>query len=392
MKILVALTYYYPHWTGLTVLAQRISEGLVTRGHQVTVVTSRYRRDLERDEMHNGVHVVRCPVAFSLSRGQVMPTYLSVLRRLVREHDVVHIHTPMLESWFIGAIAHKAGRKVLMMHHGDLVMPGYGLLNRAVQAIVGHILERAADMADVITMHTADYTENSDYLRPHARKVVTVLPPYVFPRPEMEGMMAWRRQLGLNGHKVVGFAGRFVEEKGFDYLLRAIPLIAEKIPNVRFVFAGEPNVAYESFYEQCLPLIEAQRDRLVMLGLITDRERMAQFYAMCDVFVLPSRTDCMPTVQIEAMLCGTPVVATDIPGARQAVKRTGMGLLVEPRSESALADGLIQALTHRQDYVKSHDHISAIFDPAKSLTDYEGLLESLVAGTVHAAPELSKQA
>ncbi|TEU08072.1 MAG: hypothetical protein E3J25_12655 [Anaerolineales bacterium] len=48
MKILTAITYYYPHWTGLTAYAQRLAEGLVTRGHQVTVLTSRYRKDLAR--------------------------------------------------------------------------------------------------------------------------------------------------------------------------------------------------------------------------------------------------------------------------------------------------------------------------------------------------------
>ncbi len=48
MKILTAITYYYPHWTGLTAYAQRLAEGLVARGHQVTVLTSRYRKDLAR--------------------------------------------------------------------------------------------------------------------------------------------------------------------------------------------------------------------------------------------------------------------------------------------------------------------------------------------------------
>ncbi|TEU08071.1 MAG: glycosyltransferase [Anaerolineales bacterium] len=46
---------------------------------------------------------------------------------------------------------------------------------------------------------------------------------------------------------------------------------------------------------------------------------------MCDVFALPSRTDCFPSVQIEAMMCGTPVVATNILGAREVVRVTGMG-------------------------------------------------------------------
>jgi glycosyltransferase involved in cell wall biosynthesis len=114
-----------------------------------------------------------------------------------------------------------------------------------------------------------------------------------------------------------------------------------------------------------------------MLGLLTDSRDMARFYALCDAFVLPSRTDCLASVQVEAMLCGTPVVATDIPGARQAVKRSGMGLLVRPRDERALAEGLVRLLRHRQEYARSYDQVLAAFDPEACIVEYEELLQSL---------------
>ena len=105
---------------------------------------------------------------------------------------------------------------------------------------------------------------------------------------------------------------------------------------------------------------------------------MASFYAMCDVFALPSRTDCLASVQIEAMLCGTPVVTTNIPGAREVVKVTGMGRLVEAHSERALADGLLEVLANPQDYVKPYEHIRAIFSTDKSISAYESLLQSMI--------------
>lgn len=373
MRILMALTYYYPHWTGLTAFAQRIAEGLAARGHRVTVVTSRYARDLAPEAMHNGVRIVRVPSWCRLSRGQVMPALVPTLRRLIPEHDVVQVHTPMLETWLVAAMAHRAGRQVLMTHHGDLVMPD-GLWNQTVQRTVGWLLSRGAHAADRISMYTQDYTDHSEFLRPHRAKVVPVYPPVVFPRPDRTNAERWRRSLGLDGAPLVGFAGRFVEEKGFDYLLQAIPRLAERHPGVRLAFAGETDVVYEAFYRRCLPLIEAHRDRLVMLGLLTDPQRMADFYGMCDVFVLPSRTDCLASVQIEAMLCGTPVVATDIPGAREVVRVTGMGLLVEPRNPTALADGLAEVLDDPARYYRSYETIRAIFDPDRAIDDYEALL------------------
>ena len=377
MKVLTALTYYYPHWTGLTAFAQRIAEGLAARGHQITVVTSRYRNDLPYEQDHNGVKIIRIPGWFRLSRGQVVPTFLPTINRLMHSHDVVQTHTPMLETWLVGLSAHRAGRKMLMTHHGDLVMPS-GFSDRIVQQVVGYLLDRGASVADAISIYTQDYTDHSDFLRPYRDKVVPVYPPVVFPAPNLLSAAAWRRELGLDGAPLVGFAGRFVEEKGFDYLLEAIPHILARVPNCKFAFAGETHVVYERFYQRCLPLIEANRQHLITLGLITDPRRLANFYAMCDVFALPSRSDCFASVQVESMLCGTPVVATDIPGAREVVKVTGMGRLVAPRDAYSLAEGLINVIQDRQRYLRSRAEIAAVFDVEKAIGNYEDLLNRLI--------------
>jgi glycosyltransferase involved in cell wall biosynthesis len=375
MKILVLMTYYYPHWTGLTAYAQRLAEGLVAKGHRVTVVTSRYRQDLAARDEHHGVAIVRLPSWLRLSRGQVMPSFPGVVHRLLREHDVVQVHTPMLETWLVGALAHRLGRKMLMTHHGDLVMPAGGW-NQFVQKTVGYLLDRGAASADVISIHSQDYADHSDYLRPYARKVVAIYPPVEIPRPDPQAATAWRRELGLDGARLVGFAGRFVEEKGFDYLLQALPLVLARRPDTHLIYAGDLP-AYEHFYQRCQHLVEANRERVHMLGLITDRQRLADFYAMCDVLALPSRTDCFPSVQIEAQLCGAPVVATDIPGAREVVRATGMGLLVEPCNAQALADGLLQVMADPPQYARSYEQIRAVFDTEKTVAQYERLLQSM---------------
>ena len=104
---------------------------------------------------------------------------------------------------------------------------------------------------------------------------------------------------------------------------------------------------------------------------------MANFYAMCDVFALPSRSDCFASVQVEAMLCGTPVVAADIPGARQVVLLTGMGTLVPPRSPEALAEGIATVLNNPATYRKPSDFIQQVFDYEVAIDTYESLLQEL---------------
>ncbi len=376
MRILTTLTYYYPHWTGLTAFAVRIAEGLAARGHEVTVLTSQHTPELTLQEEHNGVRIVRLKPLLRLSRGQVMPGFFSAVTRLVREHDVVQVHTPMLETALVAHLAHSAGRKMLLTHHGDLVMPA-GLYNQIVQTGVGWMLGLGAQEADRITIYTDDYARNSTFLRPHLDKTVAVLPPVVFPRPDLEDAAAWRRDLGIEDAQVIGFAGRWVEEKGFDYLLQALPAILERCPRAMLVYAGETRVVYERFYERCLPLLRAHADRILELGLITDHQRMANFYAMCDVFALPSRTDCFASVQVEAMLCGVPVVASDIPGARQVVRLTGMGTLVAPQNPAALAEGIVTVLREPAAYHKPPEFIRQIFDAEVALNRYESLLQEL---------------
>jgi len=376
VKVLATLTYYYPHWTGLTAVARYIAEGLAARGHQVTVLTSRFRRDLPSIEVVNGVRVIRLPTLMRVSRGMVMPTYPLAAWKLIRTHDLVQFHTPMLESWLITLLADLAGKPSLMTHHGDLVMPA-GLFNRLVEKTVTYQMRWAQRRADWITAYTRDYAEHSVFLRPFLDKIVCIHPPVEFPRPNLDAAAAWRGELGLDRCRTVGFAGRWVEEKGFDVLLEAIPLVRKQITNVKFVYAGEVNVVYERFFDRCRPLLEAQRDHVVILGLILDRQRLAQFYALCDVFALPSRSDNFALTQVEAMLCGTPVVATDIPGARVAVKTTGMGVLVRPRNPESLAAGLVEVLSNRERYVRPYELIRSIFDPQQAISAYEDLMLKL---------------
>jgi glycosyltransferase involved in cell wall biosynthesis len=376
VRILTVLTYYLPHWTGLTAYARLLAEGLARRGHEVTVLTSRYGKELPKEEVHKGVRIVRLEPLLRLSRGVIMPAFPLAAYRLIKEHDVIQMHTPLLESPLLTALAGRLGKRVVFTHHGDLVMPS-GPFEQFVERVVTYLMKQALTGSARVTIHTKDYADNSRFLRPFAEKLVYVLPPVEIPRPIPEQVAAWRHELGLEGQKVVGFAGRFVEEKGFDFLLKSIPLVLEGVPDAQFVYAGEVNVAYESFYEKWQHLVERWRDHIVLLGLLRDPQRVANFYAMCDVLALPSRTDCFPMVQVEAMLCGTPTVATNIPGLRVPIGLTGMGRLVRPQDEQALADGLVHMLANREKYIKSREEIAAIFDTGKTIDTYERLFQDL---------------
>lgn len=374
LKILICLLYYLPHRTGLTLYVQQLAERLAARGHQVTVLCARHSRETPLGEsIENGVRVVRLwPLPFALSRGMVLPGYPRALFRLIREHDVVSVHTPMLETALISLAARLTGRRIVVTHHGDLVLPA-GLLNRTITTVMFGLYRFMASAAPAFVCHTLDYARHSYYLSPYLERV-EVIPPFIdVPRPDPERVRELRRAWSPDGGPVIGFAGRFVEEKRPDLLIHSLEVVNRTFPTARVVFAGQHQIPYESYWPRHKPLVDRYRDQLVFLGVVPSPQDMADFYAACDVLVLPSDTECFALVQVEAMLCGTPVVMTDTPGGRVPVQLTGMGRIVPRNDWQALGEGIVEVLSHRDRYVRPAAEIERHFAVEETVSRYEEL-------------------
>jgi glycosyltransferase involved in cell wall biosynthesis len=139
------------------------------------------------------------------------------------------------------------------------------------------------------------------------------------------------------------------------------------------------DVLGEELYAQKLaPLIANLGDHWTFLGNLTPVE-LAVFYRQCQVTVLPSinSTESFGMVQVEAMTCGTPVIASDLPGVRQPVKMTGMGRIVPPGDAGALARAILAVLDRPEDYSGNPQEVARRFSPAAAAAEYEGLFEEV---------------
>ena len=375
LKILIALLYYFPHRTGLTIHVQRVAEELAQRGHEVTVLTARYDISLPRDEViHNGVRIVRLwtpPVA--ISRGMVMPAYPWAALGLMLQHDVVWVNVPMLETGLLGVLSQLTGRNIVATHHGDLILPDGGA-NKFIVNTMFALYRYMAKRAARLVAYSQDYAEHSYYLQPFLDKSTVISPPVHMPPPDPQRVEDWRSAWSNEGGPVIGFASRFVEEKRPDLLLRALEIVNQTYPDARIVFVGEYPVKYEQdFWEKHQNLVEKYRDQLVFPGMMNDNQAMADFYAACDVLALTSDSECFALVQVEAMLCGTPVVMTDIPGGRVPVTVSGMGKLAKAGDWRSIGETLVEVLQNKSQYQKPRDFIERKFSFKETVDRYEQL-------------------
>jgi len=352
---------------------QRIAEELVQRGHQVTILAARHRLELPRDETINGVHIIRLTAPpIPISRGMVMPAYPYAAYTLIKQHDIVSIHTPMLETALISLLASAAGRKVIPTHHGDLILPK-SLSNHVIQGVMFMLYKFMAKRAPRIVAYTDDYADHSYYLQPFREKVQVIYPPITMPKPNPTHVAQLRAEWSVNGSPIIGYAGRFVQEKRPDLLIQALDTINQSYPDVRIVFAGAFDIPYENTWETYQPIVQKYQDQLIFLGLKDDMQFMADYFAACDVLALPSDTECFALVQVEAMLCGTPVVMTDTPGGRVPVQLTGMGKLAEPRNPQAIGQAIVDVLDDPQNYHRTREEIEGCFSFKETVDRYEAL-------------------
>lgn len=387
MKILFALTYYRPHVSGLTIYVQRLAEALAARGHQVTVLTSHYDHAMPLEETLNGVRVVRVPVAFWISKGAIMPTYAAVATELLREHDVVAGNLPNtpIEALLLPLLARFVVRRpITMTYHCDVQLPG-GPFNRVVDEVVFLSNVAAATLADRLVAYTQDYATHSRLLSRFPGKRVVIPPPVDMPVPTAGQVEAFRRRFDLHSKRVVGFVARFATEKGVEYALNAIPHILDEVPNVKILFAGEYKkvIGEEAYWARLQPLLEQYADHWQFTGVLdpTDPAELASFYAACDVTILPSinMTESFGLVQVESMLCGTPVVASNLPGVRQPVTVTQMGRIVPIKDSKALAEAIVEVIRHGDEYRQPREAISCTYSIARTADEYERIFETLIA-------------
>ena len=197
-----------------------------------------------------------------------------------------------------------------------------------------------------------------------------------------------RDDLGLDpDKKYVLCIAAMVERKGLDYLIRSMPTIRERLPDTELLLVGEGRFKKQlELLAQKLPIQDA-----IHFIPATDSEprvpdeKLPLYYNAADVFVLPSLTEALGVVGIEAMACGTPFIGTNVEGIPSLVEQFQAGVLIPPRNSNAIASAVIEVLKDDATFSANRDRAKSYFDwhnvAKKNIDVYNALFDRYYSGS-----------
>ena len=351
MKILFLVNYYYPYISGVSETLRLLAEHLAKdKSNKITVLCSNHEK-LQEYEIINGVEVIRAPIIMKISKGTVSPAFIRRARKLSKQYDVVNIHAPMLESGLLSKIIDN--KKLVLTYHCDINLPK-SILNNFIVKVMDLSHKIAMKNSRKIVVSSLDYAKKTRFTGKYIQKCVEIAPLFKEKKPVKIKKI----------ENSIGFCGRIVEEKGINILIKAFEIVQKQKKDAKLIIAGDyKNIAGGSVYPSLKNYIDEKSIKNVeFLGKVPESD-LEKFYSKIQVFVLPSinSLEAFGLVQLEAMCCGTPVIASNLPGVRTIVKNTKMGLIAKVGDYEDLAKKIIELLDNKEKFILSRKEILNIY-------------------------------
>ncbi len=322
MKICMVTEFYLPSVGGIPFHVYYLSKELKKRGHEVTILTSGDRKDnAEKDVVRIGRGV---PVYIngSIARFTLDFSLTTKIKSffIKNNFDIIHIHGIPAPTLPYMALKYGRGRVVFTFHSYMERSLYYKIFKNYLNKILQNTIKIA--VSEAAAFCTSRYIKGRFYIIPNGIELKEYFP---------------------SGEKfrnpTVLFIGRFEPRKGVTLLMDAIPLIREKINNVKFIMVGTGPL---------LPLIKKRMktmEGVEFLGKISEKKKI-ELLRKSHLLVVPStRGESFGIVLLEGMATGTPVLASDIPGYRCVIRNLENGILFPPKDPPSLARSVIEILS-----------------------------------------------
>jgi glycosyltransferase involved in cell wall biosynthesis len=361
MRIAHVTATFPPYRGGTGNVCYHNARELVRRGHDVHVFTAAYG-NAPANEIIDGIALHRLRPLVRFGNAALLPGLL----RALQHFDLVHLHYPFFGGESAALATWLRRLPLVITYHQDVLLTG---MMGAVAGLLQHTLGRwVLRSADQLLFTSSDYGQAS-----HARQLVHGCDDQIGELPNgvdtsiftpSDRLCALREQyqLPLDQQIVLLVAGldRPHAFKGVVPLIHAIAQLPAT--HALIVGDGELRSSYETLAHKL-----GIHERVHFSGRVSDAE-LPQYYRLADVTVLPSTTmgEAFGLVLLESLACGTPVIASDLPGVRTVVAHGQDGLLVAPNDSAALAAAISQIRRDTPSW-----HAMSIAGRAKTIAKYD---------------------
>jgi glycosyltransferase involved in cell wall biosynthesis len=332
-------TQFPPEVGGAGVYVHTLSKEMVKRGHQVVVITRGSWKGLESDRL-DGINVYRVPYLhlypFIVHTHEIFQKM--IFKELRSNLDLVHTHQPfsppIKTTLPMIATIHASvgpGAIELQTFYTGRRIPGplFSLMRSYVKATQDRIFERA----DAITTVSKAVANELHTLHGLDATSISVLGNGV----DIEVFEPGKTKPSEN---VVLYTGGLSYRKGLIDLVMAARHVLNKYPEVSFILTGTGPIEREL---RRMITKMGMTNNFRFLGFV-DRARLIELYQSATVYVFPSYYEGVPTSVLEAMACGTPVVATAIDGIPELVVNGKNGFIVPVKNPEAISSAILKLL------------------------------------------------
>jgi glycosyltransferase involved in cell wall biosynthesis len=375
MKILQINPYFLPKTGGSEWYCYNLSKRLVERGHEVSILTSQFTKGQSTQEIVCGVKVYRCPCLGVIAN--VNPATIILHKLFKMRVDVVHAHSYVFFTSNQAALARNIMKLPLILHlHGGLdfssltndyasyfmsIMkkmfydPSFGKWTVRRADVVGSVSKR-----DLITAKELWQLEES--------KLHWI--------PNAIDLDDFPRKTSANYRSII-YIGRLEPRKGFQDFLKMAELVSKEIEGVDFFVLGEGSL------REYAEAVSKKRcnGRLKILGYV-NHERVIDIISQATALVLPSYVEGLPTVCLEALASGTPVIATRLGGIPEVVIEGKTGFLFSPGDVNRCRDRVLLLLREqklgRNMGKEGRSLVEKSFTWKNVVSNVEGIYQSIV--------------
>jgi glycosyltransferase involved in cell wall biosynthesis len=328
----------FPPEEGIGNYVLNLSKGLRAKGHEITIIT---RGQLKRSELGiaDNIRIIKTRfIPFYPFHAHLHELYImQIIRSLRLEFDLVNIHTPLSPTI-------KLGIPILSTFHTSLIQD-----SRCIEVVdpksfaiklqtwsFGRLLmsELIRNSALITTVSTGVAYELRRFYKVGNKRII------VIGNGVDDDLFSPARSKN-NGNYIL-YVGRLSYRKGLFDLLECAKMLRSS--DIVFILVGKGEL--EKILREKINAA-GLHDKIILAGYL-NKEKLIKLYQNAKIFIFPSYYEGLPTVILEAMSCGLPVIATNVGGIRDVITNYYNGILISPRRPSQMAENILMLMENEK--------------------------------------------